>query len=88
MYKGAFFTGASTVSVYEKVSTTTSPIVFVRTASGPTVSAAELLAKADPLGQQGYLIWGDLALANATQYASFFYKGPPSTHPLYGPIFP
>jgi hypothetical protein len=74
--------------VYEKVSTTTSPIVFVRTASGPTVSAAELLAKADPLGQQGYLIYGDLVLANATQYASYFYKGPPSTHPLYGPIFP
>jgi hypothetical protein len=88
MYKGGFFTGASTVSVYEKVSTTNAPIVFVRTASGPTVSAAELLAKADPLGQQGYLIYGDLALANATQYASYFYKGPPSTHPLYGPIFP
>jgi hypothetical protein len=88
MYKGAFFTGASTVSVFEKVSTTTSPIVFARTASGPTVSAAELLAKADPLGQQGYLIYGDLVLANATQYASYFYKGPPSTHPLYGPIFP
>ena len=88
MYKGGFFTGASTVSVYEKVSTTTSPIVFVKTASGPTVSATELLAKADPLGQQGYLFWGDLAFSNPTQYISFFYKGPPSPHPLYGPVFP
>jgi hypothetical protein len=88
MYKSGFFNGASTVSLYEKVSTTTAPIVFVKAASGPTVSAAELLAKADPLGQQGYLIYGDLALANATQYTSFFYKGPPSPHPLYGPIFP
>ncbi len=88
MYKGGFFNGASTVSVYEKVSTTTSPIVFVKTASGPTVSATELLAKADPLGQQGYLFWGDLAFSNPTQYISFFYKGPPSPHPLYGPIFP
>jgi hypothetical protein len=88
MYKGGFFTGASTVSVYEKVSTTTSPIVFVKTASGPTVSAAELLAKADPLGQQGYLFWGNLAFANPTQYALYFYKGPTSAHPLYGPIFP
>lgn len=88
MYKGGFFTGASTVSVYEKVSTTTTPIVFVKTPSSPTVPAADFLAKADPLGQQGFLIWGDLALANATQYNSYFYKGPPTTHPLYGPIFP
>ena len=88
MYKGAFFTGASTVSIYEKVSTTTAPIVFVKTASSSTVSAAELVAKADPLGQQGFLYWGDLALANASQYATYFYKGPPSTHPFYGPIFP
>jgi hypothetical protein len=88
MYKGGFFTGVSTVSVYEKVSTTTSPIVFVKTASGPTVSAAELLAKADPFGEQGFLFWGNLAFANPTQYALYFYKGPPSAHPLYGPIFP
>jgi hypothetical protein len=88
MYKGALYNylDASTVSIYEKVSTTTTPIVFVKTASSPNVSPAELLAKAEPLAQQGYLFWGDLALAN--QYASYFYKGPPSSHPLYGPIFP
>jgi hypothetical protein len=86
MYKGGFFTGASTVSLYEKVSTTTAPIVFVKTASSPNVSPTDLFAKAEPLAQQGYLIWGNLFLA--AQYASYFYKGPPSSHPLYGPVFP
>ncbi len=88
MYKSAYFTGATTVSLYEKSSTTNAPIQFQRAASGPTVSETELLARISPVGEQGYLYWGDLALMTATQFASFFYKGPPASHPLYGPVFP
>jgi hypothetical protein len=88
MYKGALsnYFVASVFSLYEKVSTTTAPIVFVKTASSPNVSPTELLAQAEPLAGQGYLVWNKLLLAN--QYAFYFYKGPPSSHPLYGPVFP
>jgi hypothetical protein len=88
MYKSAYFTGSTTISLYEKASTTTAPIEFLRAASGPTISETDLLARVSPIGDQGFLYWGDLALMGATQYASFFYKGPPATHPLYGPVFP
>ncbi len=88
VYMGVQILGTSFVSLYEKNSASTKPTVFTSVASPAGQTTAQLIAKANLQGTQGYMYMGDIAFDAGRSVASFFYKGPASINPLNGPVLP
>jgi hypothetical protein len=90
VYMGSQALGTSTVSVYQKNSASTKPTVFTSAASTPNQTTPELITKANQQGAQGNMYLSDLGFGSGTSatVTSFFYKGPASINPFYGPVLP
>ncbi len=90
VYMGSQTLGTSTnaVSVYQKNAANTQPTAFTSAASTLNPTTTELITKANQQGAQGNMYVSDLALNGGTSATSFFYKGPASINPLYGPVLP
>lgn len=86
--RGTFFTGGTTLALYERASTTTSAIQYATAPSQPNEPFAALVAKANDFAARGLIYWSDFVFNNGSEYVSLFYKGPPVSHPLYGVVFP
>jgi hypothetical protein len=90
VYMGSQALGTSTVSVYQKNSASTKATVFTSAASTPNQTTTELITKANQQGAQGNMYLSDLGFGSGTSatVTSFFYKGPASINPFYGPVLP
>jgi hypothetical protein len=88
VFMGSQALGTSTVSVYEKNSASSKPTVFASAASTLNQTTTELITKANQQGAQGNMYVGEYQFGGSTSTTSFFYKGPASINPLYGPVLP
>jgi hypothetical protein len=88
VFMGSQALGTSTVSVYEKNSASSKPTVFTSAASAAGQTTQQLISKANQQGVQGNMYVGEYPFDGNKSTTSFFYKGPASINPRYGPVLP
>jgi hypothetical protein len=89
-WKGTYeITTGGTIDLYERASTTQTPIQYEAAEFRPTESSMVLTrARASTFAKRGKLYIGDLALTGGSQLTTLLYKGPtPMPYPLSG-VFP
>jgi hypothetical protein len=85
-WKGRYAITTGTVDLYERASTTQTPIQYEAAEFRPTESSMLLTrARGNTFAKRGKLYIGDFALTTGPQLTTLLYKGPvPVLHPLFG----
>lgn len=87
-YRGGILAGTEFLSLYERASTTAAALQYAMAPSSSFELIPAKVTKANDFAGRGLFYQGDLVFNAGAEIVSLFYKGPPVSHPIFGPVFP